>query len=225
MKKNLLVATKIQKCFLDPEKVEILKGVDFTLVEGESAAIMGSSGEGKSTLLHILGTLEKATSGTLEILGEKVSNVALVRGCYLGFIFQNYNLMEDYTVLQNILMPALIQKQSIQPGSLAYLRALQLLENVGLLERKNFSTKLLSGGEKQRTAIARSLILDPPILLADEPSGNLDHANSLAIHDLLIDSCKKLGKGLIVVTHDMSLASRCNHIYTLSDGYLSKEKQ
>lgn len=224
MKKNLIVATALQKTFFSPAKVDILKKVDFTLSPGESSAIMGSSGEGKSTLLHILGTLEKATGGSLEILGEKVTNVALVRGRYLGFIFQNYNLMEDYTVLQNILMPAFIQKQSIHPNSFAYLRALELLEIVGLLDRKDFSTKLLSGGEKQRTAIARSLILDPPILLADEPSGNLDHANSLLIHDLLINSCKNFGKGLVVVTHDKSLASRCDRIYNLSNGYLLEEK-
>ena len=185
--------------------------------------IIGKSGEGKSTLLHILGTLEKPCSGTLEICGQNTNNTSLpqLRNRHIGFVFQSYNLLDDYTVLDNVLMPAKIAGSSIQIGAPAYQRALLLLETVGLEERAHFPAKLLSGGEKQRAAIARALCNDPSLILCDEPTGNLDNAHSAEIHSLLIRLTKEWNKALIVVTHDRELSSLCDQILLLKDGNLS----
>ncbi len=187
---------------------------------------MGSSGEGKSTLLQILGTLEAPTSGDLIIAGKSVSEhpSPLLRNKHIGFVFQGFNLLDNYSVLQNVLMPALIKGDSIHKNSAAYNRACALLEKVGLTHRLHFSTKLLSGGEKQRVGLARALCNDPEILLADEPSGNLDHETSNRIHELLIHSVKDLNKSLIVVTHDELLAELCDKKLILCDGNLITDK-
>ena len=208
-----LEAYEISKCFEVPERVEILKNISLKVEAKSSIAIMGASGEGKSTLLHILGTLEAPTSGTLKIGDEDLPTPEL-RNQKLGFIFQSYNLLDDYTVLQNVLMPALIG------GFEAKKRALKLLERVGLSSRANFAAKLLSGGEKQRVAIARALINDPDFILADEPSGNLDHTTSNMIHNLLLDCVREEGKSLIVVTHNQMLADLCDKTYHLINGEL-----
>ncbi|MGH2639568.1 MAG: ABC transporter ATP-binding protein, partial [Rhabdochlamydiaceae bacterium] len=139
---------------------------------------------------------------------------------HIWFVFQAYHLLEECTVLENVLMPARIGKEDIRPGSSAYNRALQLLAEVELSHRALFPAKLLSGGEKQRAAIARALINNPSIILADEPSGNLDHAHSQAIYTLLLDEAQKRNKALIVVTHDLTLASQCKKTYSLQDGKL-----
>jgi lipoprotein-releasing system ATP-binding protein len=225
MEEAILSAKNIWKTFNSPTEVQILKGISLDLFCGESIAIMGASGEGKSTLLHILGTLEAPCSGELRIAGLLVGKnpPPIIRNQHIGFVFQTFNLLEDYTVLQNVLMPALIGGQEIHKRSAAYARAVELLQKVGLEKRIHFSTKLLSGGEKQRTALARALCNDPEILLADEPSGNLDHVTSCHIHQLLIRAVKEFNKSLIVVTHDRELASLCDHTLLLSDGYLIKE--
>ncbi len=219
---NVLSAKNIRKSFLSPTKVDVLKGVDFELASGESIAIMGASGEGKSTLLHILGTLEEPTSGELYIAQKSVAKhpPPLLRNQHIGFVFQGFHLLESYTVLQNVLMPALIAKQPTHAGSKAHARACSLLEQVGLEKRITFQTKLLSGGEKQRVALARALCNDPDILLTDEPSGNLDHDTSSQIHRLLMESVNQMGKALIVVTHDPALARLCQKQYALVDGVL-----
>lgn len=221
--KPILSAKNIKKVFTYPQEVAILKGISLDLYPAESIAIIGASGEGKSTLLHILGTLEAPTVGELLIAGESVAlkPPPFLRNRHIGFIFQNFNLLEDSTVLQNVLMPALISGQAVRKNSEAYNRANELLIKVGLENRMHFPTKLLSGGEKQRTAIARALCNDPKILLADEPSGNLDYETSSQIHALLIHSVKELKKGLIVVTHDLTLASLCDRRLILCDGYLT----
>jgi lipoprotein-releasing system ATP-binding protein len=220
-KKLLLKAENLTKEFRQPTPIQILKGVSLSLYAGESIAIMGASGEGKSTLLHLLGTLDTPLSGKLEIMGKDAFNSpASIRGAHIGFIFQNYNLLEDYTALQNVLMPAFIQKQPIHKNSDAYHHGLTLLERVQLSSRKDFSAKLLSGGEKQRVAIARALCNNPEIILADEPSGNLDHESSKLIHSLLLSCTRELNKGLIVVTHDHDLAALCDTTYTLCNGEL-----
>lgn len=218
----ILSAIKISKRFLSQSSIEILKEVSLAIYPGESLAIMGASGEGKSTLLHILGTLEEPSSGELIIAGKSLAQhpSPLIRNQHIGFVFQSYNLLEDYTALHNVLMPALIAKKNIQKGSKAYERGCQLLEQVGLTHRMHFPCKLLSGGEKQRVALARALCNDPEIILADEPSGNLDHDTSEAIHQLLIHLVKEMNKSLIVVTHDHSLARLCGKKLILSDGYL-----
>lgn len=220
----ILLKTKgITKRFYSPSFIEVLKGIDLEIERGESVAIVGKSGEGKSTLLHILGTLEKPCSGHLEICGQDISNVSLaeLRNAHIGFIFQSYNLLEDYTVIDNVLLPAKIARKATHPGSAAYLRAVELLAHVGLKERAGFLAKLLSGGEKQRAAIARALCNDPDLILADEPTGNLDHAHSQEIHSLLIALSRNFNKSLIVVTHDKELSSLCSRTLLLKDGNLS----
>ena len=219
----ILSAKNIKKTFRRPTEVEILKGVSLDLFPGESIAIMGPSGEGKSTLLHILGTLEEASAGELYIAGQAVSKTPSpqLRNRHIGFVFQSFHLLDDYTVLQNVLMPALIAGEEISPHSPAHNRALYLLERVGLKERALFQTKLLSGGEKQRASLARALCNDPEILLADEPSGNLDHFTAAHIHELLIEAVKEFQKALIVVTHHPALASLCDRTLNLCSGYLT----
>lgn len=219
----MLKAKNLHKAFSLPSKVEVLKGLCLEVNKGEAVAIMGRSGEGKSTLLQILGTLEKPCDGEIELQGKIISSddFSRIRNAHIGFIFQSYNLLEDYTVLDNILMPARIARKPVYEGSVSYKRALWLLEELGIAERAKFPAKLLSGGEKQRAAIARALCNDPDLLLADEPSGNLDSANSLAIFKLLLSSVKKWGKTLIVVTHDKDLASLCDRTLLLKDGILS----
>lgn len=223
-RKTVLVGKGIKKQFHSPVEVSVLNGIDLTVHSEESIAIMGRSGEGKSTLLQILGTLEKVSSGELTIAGQRVSpfSVTRIRRRHIAFVFQSYHLLDDYSVLDNVLMPARIDRQSISKGSDAYERACELLRLVGLVHRAHFSTKLLSGGEKQRTAIARALINDPDLILADEPSGNLDHQTASVIHELLLTFSKKKGKALILVTHDEQLAGLCDTQYNLQDGYLQK---
>lgn len=211
----ILVAKHISKRFKKPTPVEILNDISLEVNAGESVAITGKSGEGKSTLLHILGTLEKPTEGEVIICGKSLTNLPEIRNRHIGFIFQTFNLLDDYTVLENVLMPAKIGRLPLNRE-----KALNLLSEVGLSHRIDFPAKLLSGGEKQRVAIARALYNDPDLILADEPSGNLDHAHSIVIHELLIKSVKKRHKALIIVTHDKELAALCDQIYLLMDGKL-----
>lgn len=221
-KQLVLKAENLHKSFYTPAQVTILKGIYLEALRGDSIAIMGRSGEGKSTLLHILGTLEQPCKGSLTIAGHDVShfNKAKIRSHHIGFIFQSFHLLEDYTVLENVLMPARIARTNIRKGSAMHQKAEHLLETVGLADRATFHTKLLSGGEKQRVAIARALCNDPDLILADEPSGNLDRQTSIGIHDLLLNFAKKNNKTLIVVTHDQELAKCCDHVYFLQEGVL-----
>lgn len=220
----VLEAINLSKTFKNPTKISILENLHLKVEKGETVAIKGRSGEGKSTLLQILGTLDSQTSGTLSILGQKVSmfNKSKIRSENLGFIFQSFHLLEDYTALENVLIPAKIARKPTEKGSPSYKRALNLLEQVGLLDRAHFNAKLLSGGEKQRVSIARALSNDPDILLADEPSGNLDKETAKVIHDLLIHFAKDQNKSLIVVTHDDLLASLTDTNYILHEKKLNK---
>jgi lipoprotein-releasing system ATP-binding protein len=225
--KKILVAKELSKSFYSPHKIEILKSVSLEVEKGETIAIMGRSGEGKSTLLHLLGTLEKPCSGFLEICGQNAlkTPASLLRSRHIGFIFQSFHLLEDDTVLENVLMPAKIARTPTNKHSAAYARALSLLEEIGLLPKASVFAKYLSGGEKQRVALARALCNDPDLLLADEPSGSLDHANSQVIHQLLIESAKKHQKGLVIVTHDKQLAELCDRTLILKEGFLHKEAE
>lgn len=225
MSKVLLKAKGLVKKFYRPITTTILNGIDIEVSAGETVAIGGRSGEGKSTLLQILGTLDTPTAGNIEILGTSVSgwNSGSLRCKHIGFVFQSFYLLADYSALENVLMAARISRQSISPGSPAYKRAISLLEKVGLGERLHHSTKLLSGGEKQRVAIARALCNDPQILFADEPTGNLDKQTAEDIYELLFDAVKEDQKALIVVTHDPSLMERCQTKYSLSQGLLSEK--
>ena len=225
MKKTLLRAKNLSKSYfihgLDSNEEMVLKDVSLELKEGQSIAIVGKSGVGKSTLLHLLGTLEKADSGQLEINGSDCSSCDqnLLRQQSIGLIFQAFYLLEDFTALENVLMPAKIarRKSSREEGLL-------LLEKVGLQEKADQPVKFLSGGERQRVAIARALCNKPSLLLADEPTGNLDKANKEAIGMLLLSIVKKFKTGLILVTHDADLALLCDLQFCLEDGRLHPMK-
>ncbi len=195
----ILKAKQIVKTY---GKTPVLQGVSLSLYSGESLAITGRSGAGKTTLLHILGTLESPDSGEIEIAGHlaRPSLFSILRQKYIGFVFQSYNLLEDFTSVENVLMPARIARKKVSKED-----GLELLSKVGLESKALLPVKLLSGGERQRVAIARALCNDPSIILADEPTGNLDRANAQKISEILLT----LGKSLIIVTHDLELASLC----------------
>lgn len=215
MTSPVLIASQISKSYLFPEPVHLFSNIDLILHTGESIAISGRSGEGKTTLLHILGTLEKADRGTLNIEGILCTsaNASLIRQRSIGFIFQAFHLMEDFTALDNVLMPAWIHRTSPSKQ-----KGIDLLAEVGLAHRASFPVKLLSGGERQRVAIARALCNDPAILLADEPSGNLDAATAENIGALLLSLVKEKKKSLILVTHEERLATLCDRRLLLSAG-------
>ncbi len=221
-----IIARNISKKFRFPVETTLLKEISLEVGMGESVAITGSSGEGKTTLLQILATLEAPTSGFLEIDGEIVSdkNINRLRNEKIGIIFQSYHLIEDETVVENVLLPARLARRSTRKGSVDYERAIELLRMVNLLGRSNFYAGLLSGGEKQRVAIARAFLNRPKVLLADEPSGNLDETHAAMIYDLLLNMADSRKTALVVVTHDLSFAARCQRRYNLVAGDLFKEK-
>jgi lipoprotein-releasing system ATP-binding protein len=223
----LLEAKNIHKAFYYPLAVSILQGIHLHVQAGESVAIIGRSGEGKSTLLQILGTLEQACQGSLFINNQEVSssNRNYIRNTWIGFVFQSFHLLEDYTTLENVLMPARIARKNVRKGSLAEQRGLELLAKVGLSDRAHFHTRLLSGGEKQRVALARAMYNDPKIIFADEPSGNLDRQTANLIHEILFDFIKEKHKALILVTHDKELARLCTTQYELQNGQLFPLKE
>ncbi len=220
--KPVLKAANLHKKYTAPLPVNILMGVDLEVYNGETIAILGRSGEGKSTLLQVLGTLEPPTDGALAIAGLNVSsfNKSKLRSRHIGFIFQSFHLLEDFTVRENVLMPASIARRATGEGSSAAKQAAELLQLVGLSHRADHLAKLLSGGEKQRTAIARALLNNPDLILADEPTGNLDRKTADDIHKLLIGYVKERGNSLIVVTHNEEFAALCDKRYYLSQGKL-----
>lgn len=217
-----LRARGLVKTFEKPVKSTILNGIDIEVRAGETVAIGGRSGEGKSTLLQILGTLDSPTAGYLEILGNGVSrmNRCVLRSRHIGFVFQAFYLLSDYSALDNVLMSARIARRPTGRDSEAYEQAVCLLEHVGLKDRMHHSTKLLSGGEKQRVAIARALCNNPSILFADEPTGNLDRQTAEGIYKLLFETASAGNKSLIVVTHDPMLMNMCQTRYLLQGGAL-----
>lgn len=218
----MLKAKKIKKSFLFPSRSDVLKGVDLEVLPAQTIAIMGSSGVGKSTLLHILGTLEKPDSGELIIANQLVNfQDAKMRNQHIGFVFQGFFLFENLSVLENVLMPLKIARQNIKKGSKAYLNAVDLIDKVGLSHRIDHTCKLLSGGEKQRVCIARALANSPSVIFADEPTGNLDTKTSRQIQKLLIDTVKEHKKSLVLATHDPEFAKACDKVYQLKDGQLT----
>jgi len=212
----ILEAENIHKSF---PPLQVLKGISLQIKAGETLAIMGKSGEGKSTLLHILGTLDTPDQGDLRICGKKIPQreLASVRNQHLGFIFQAYHLLEDFTVLDNVLMPLKIGRKC---SSKDQKRAKALIKECGLHGKENLLAKFLSGGEKQRVSIARALCNQPDLLLADEPTGNLDQSHSQKIQELLLGKAKELDKALIVVTHDEEFARQCDRVLFLKGGQL-----
>ncbi|MES2198749.1 MAG: ABC transporter ATP-binding protein [Chlamydiota bacterium] len=213
----VLQALNLSKTFAGHPPLTLLEDVSLTLYPKEAVAIVGKSGSGKSSLLHILGTLDAPTKGKVLFPRAPDLSLELIRSLHVGFVFQSFHLLEDYTLLENVIMPGKIAKMPIK---MLLDRAFDLLDQVGLLEKKDMPVKLLSGGEKQRASLARSLCNDPDILLVDEPTGNLDRVNALMVQDLLLQCCKKYGKALILVTHDEDFAALCDKTYHLKDGFL-----
>ncbi len=204
----------------DSQTVEVLRGIDLDVAKGESIAIMGASGVGKSTFLHILGTLDRPTSGTVEYDGKDVfqwdeRELCQFRNKTIGFVFQFHHLLPELTALENVMMPALIQGMK---RARAAALAREMLGELGLIHRVNHKPGELSGGEQQRVAIARALILRPEVILADEPTGNLDRRTGEGVEDLLLDVRSKLGATLVVVTHNISLSRKMQRQVELIDG-------
>jgi putative ABC transport system ATP-binding protein len=208
--------------------VDILKGIDFTVAQGEFVAIMGASGSGKSTLLGLLAGLDNPTTGSVALNGTVISNLAedklaQLRGRTIGFVFQSYQLIPTLTALENVLLPyELNDEKGTRKAGLD--RAKQLLESVGLSARMDHYPIQLSGGEQQRVALARAFILKPPIVLADEPTGNLDTANGSHILELLLHLNHVEGTTLVLVTHDPVLASYAGRVITLRDGLVVSDE-
>lgn len=200
--------------------IEVLRGIDIDIAVGESVFLCGASGAGKTTLLYTLAGLETPEAGTVEFEGQSLyglsgNTLARLRNKRMGFVFQSYFLLPELTALENVLLPALIR------GKSELARGRDLLQRVGLSERIDHLPAELSGGEQQRVAIARSLINDPAILFADEPTGNLDSKNGEVIINLLLDLSKADGRTLVVVTHDENLASRGDRVVRIVDGCLA----
>lgn len=214
----------LHKSYLDGEgrHLEILKGLDFQADSGDSVAIVGASGAGKSTLLHLLGALEPPNSGTLLIQGEPLHLLsrnarARFRNHHIGFIFQFHQLLQDFTALENVAMPLLIRGDL---PSQAQETAKRLLGQVGLDKRTGHKPNQLSGGEQQRVAVARALVGDPEILLADEPTGNLDIETGTQVVDLLLDLNRERNGTLVMITHNLALAQRMARQLRLEEGTL-----
>lgn len=204
----------------DGRRIDVLKGLNLTVTSGESLAVLGVSGAGKSTLIHILGTLDRPTSGSVHFDGLNVfewdeKRLARFRNERIGFVFQFFNLLPEFTSMENTMMPALVSGMSRRQ---AIKRAEIILNEVGLGDRMDHKPGELSGGEQQRVAVARSLIMEPEVLLTDEPTGNLDRSTAVKIEDMLIDLNKNRKVTLIIVTHNKSLADRMVRSIGLSDG-------
>jgi len=221
---NSLVAVRdLHKTYLDTGvEIHVLRGVDLDLAEGERMAIVGESGVGKSTLLHILGTLDKPTSGQILYRGKEMpldneDVLSEFRNRDIGFVFQFHYLLPDFNALENVMLPALIQGWEHERAEAA---ALQLLEKVGLKERIDHRPGKLSGGEQQRVAVARSVILSPQLILADEPTGDLDAKTGEEIQDLLFNLNRDAGIALIVATHNRSFAEKIGRQTELREGRL-----
>ncbi len=217
-------ARELVRTFLDAEgrEIRVLRGVDLEVGSGETVAIIGPSGAGKSTLLHLLGGLDRPSGGTVSWRGRSLRGLSSLeladaRNRFVGFVFQFHHLLRDFSALENVMIPQLIGGIG-RPAAEA--RARELLDQVGLSDRLSHRPAKLSGGEQQRVAVARALANEPPLLLADEPSGNLDVDTSERLHDLLFELVDAHQSALIVVTHNLGLAGRANRTLRLSSGVL-----
>jgi len=219
-----VVATDLRKRFVqaDGSELHVLAGVDLRVAPAEAVAVVGASGAGKSTLLHLLGALDRPTSGTIRIGGQDLGELdhdglATLRSRHVGFVFQFHHLLREFTALENVMMPSLVAGLEEEE---ARARALELLESVGLGERLDHRPSELSGGEQQRVAVARALSNRPLLLLADEPSGNLDAQTSGRLHDLLFRLREERSLSMVLVTHNLELAGRTDRVLLLEDGRL-----
>lgn len=219
-----IVVERVERTFLGAtgNEIHVLRGVDLTVEAGETIAVVGPSGAGKSTLLHLLGGLDLPTAGRVRLGGRDLATLpdaelAALRNRFVGFVFQFHHLLRDFTALENVMMPLWIGEVSEED---AERRARLLLDQVGLSERLHHRPSKLSGGEQQRVAVARALAAEPPVLLADEPSGNLDIDTSERLHEALFELVRRHRTALVVVTHNPSLARRTDRILGLEGGIL-----
>ena len=226
MNTALLSCQNVSKFYQEgTQQTEVLKQVSFSMQPSELVAIVGSSGSGKSTLLHTLGGLEQPSSGEVFIKGQSLQQMtpnalAKLRNQYLGFVYQFHHLMADFTALENVMMPMLIGQQN---KTEAQDRAEQILSAVGLQHRISHRPSALSGGERQRVAIARALVNNPALVLADEPTGNLDHKTTESIFELIQQLNQEKQIAFLLVTHDLSLAEKLNRRLIMQDGVLREE--
>lgn len=207
---------------LEGKPLQVLRGITLDVEPGQIVAIIGSSGAGKSTLLHIMGALDRATSGTVHVAGRqldtmKSAELADFRNRHIGFVFQFHHLLPEFTAAENVAMPLLIRGE---PMRSALRRAGEYIEMVGLAERANHKPAELSGGEQQRVAVARALIPQPDLVLADEPSGNLDSENGDRLHAMLWDISRREQRTFVIVTHNADLADRADRVLHMRDGIL-----
>lgn len=219
----MIEANGIYKSF---GNVDVIKGIDLHIDKGEIVTIVGASGAGKSTLLQIIGTLEKADKGDVIINGQNISKMsqktlAAFRNKNIGFVFQFHHLLPEFTALENICIPAFIAGIS---KSNALNKASQLLDYLNLTERANHKPSMLSGGEQQRVAVARALINNPAVILADEPSGNLDSQNAKELHELFFKLREQIGQTFVIVTHNPDLAQMADRTLTIKDGKIESNK-
>lgn len=219
--KSIILATALTKVFVEGQnKVEVLNDVSLEVKAGEMLAIVGPSGSGKSTLLHILGGLDDPTAGTVEIDGVNINeltekNKSKLRNKCLGFIYQFHHLLPEFSAVENVAMPLLIGGMTF---SAAIIKARAILDLVGLAEREHHRVGELSGGERQRVAIARALVTNPRCVLADEPTGNLDHKTALQIYELILRLKRELHTAFVIVTHDLVIANKMERVLLLEDG-------
>lgn len=221
----LLIGKAIRRVFAggDGQLLEILRGVDVEVRRGEFVAIVGASGAGKSTLLHLLGALDAPTGGDIWLDGSRYADLdargaAELRNRKLGFVFQFHHLLREFSALENVMMPLLIGGAAPRQ---ARSRAEEVLSEVGLAGRMTHRPAELSGGEQQRCAVARALVHDPSVVLADEPSGNLDHANAERLHEMFFRLAREYETAVVVVTHNRQLAGRADRVLLLEDGRLT----
>jgi lipoprotein-releasing system ATP-binding protein len=228
--KDLIETSQLKKSFItDAGNLHVLKGIDLSIKEGEMVGIVGASGVGKSTLLHILGALDKPTSGKVLYNGEDIfslneNSLALFRNKTIGFVFQFHHLLPEFTAIENVMMPGLISIRREASGvrrKEIKEKAEKLLDEMGLSERKGHRPGELSGGEQQRVAVARALILEPKVVLADEPTGNLDTATGEDLFNLLINLNKEKGLTFVIVTHNESLSKHCHRTIRMVDGKIA----